>query len=72
MASKQVRQDWSKAHAVKSVAWFFLHFIIYLFLAAVFLLGDKLSNLGAFMKEEGGNYLYAVLCTALLLTIIYF
>ena len=72
MAIKQVGQQWTKSHATKSVAWFFLHFIIYLILAALFIVGDKLADLGTVMKEQGGNYLYAVICTALLILITYF
>ena len=72
MAVKQVGKNWTKTSALKSVAWFFLHFCIYIILAAGLLLGDKLSDLGSFMREQGANYLYAVFCTFLLITITYF
>ena len=72
MENKQIGKNWTTSHALKSVAWFFLHFCIYILIAAGLLLGNKLSNLKEFMKEQGGNYLYAVFCTFLLITITYF
>ena len=68
---KQIGLQWKKSHYVSSVAWFFLHFLIYALIAAGLLLGNKLSSLGSFMSEQGANYLYAVFCTVLLFTITY-
>ena len=69
---KQIGKEWTKSHTLTSVLWFLLHFIIYTVIAATLLLGNRLSNLGEYMSEQGANYLYAIFCTMLLFIITYF
>lgn len=72
MTTKQVGQEWTKRDTLVSALWFILHFIIFVGLAAGLLLGKRLSYLGEYMHEQGANYLYAIFCVFLLVTIMYF
>ena len=72
MAMKQLGKGWTRADTLKSTLWFILHFIIFVGIAAGLLLGNKLSILGEFMRAQGANYLYAIFCVFLLITIMYF
>ena len=72
MERKQIGKEWTKAHALKSALQFFLHFVIFLLLAFVLLLWGKFSQIGEYMKTQGGNYLYVAFCVLLLFIITYF
>ena len=72
MAVKEFGREWTKTHTFKSMLWFFLHFLIFVSIAALLLLGDKFPVLGEFMKENGANYLYAIFCIFLIFIITYF
>lgn len=71
MAEKRLRKAWTKKDIGKSIAFFFMHFIILTLLAGGVLLSGKISALGAYMKEHGADYLYALFCGLLLVTIMY-
>lgn len=72
MAVKEFGREWTKTRTFKSMTWFFLHFLIFVSIAALLLLGDKFSVLSEFMKENGANYLYAIFCIFLIFIITYF
>ena len=72
MTVKQVGKNWTKSHALKSALWFLLHFVIYIVLAAILIFGNKLSEIGKYVNEQGANYLYAIFCTFLITVILYF
>ncbi|MBQ8343169.1 MAG: HD domain-containing protein [Clostridia bacterium] len=71
METKQFGMDWTRKDTAKSVFLFFLHFIILVALAAGILLGNKLSYIVDYMKENGAYYLYALICVMLLVVIMY-
>lgn len=71
MTLKKFRKAWTKKDFGKSIALFFMHFIILTLIAGVVLLGGKLSRLGAYMQEHGADYLYALFCVLLIVTIMY-
>ncbi|MBE7085703.1 MAG: HDIG domain-containing protein [Clostridiales bacterium] len=71
MAVKQFVTDWTKRDTLKSSMLFLLHFVIMIAIAAVLLLGNKMSNIGEYMKEKGAGYLYALFCLFLLVLITY-
>ena len=48
-----------------------MHFIILVLIAAGFLLGDKLTDIGAYMTERGADYLYVLFSVLLLIAIMY-
>ncbi len=57
---------------MKSIFLFLLHFVLLVILAFAMLLGSKFSYLGAYMKENGANYLYALFSVFLIIGIMYF
>ena len=69
MAVKQFVTDWTKRDTLKSSMLFLLHFVIMIAIAAVLLLGNKMSNIGEYMKQKGAGYLYALFCLFLLVLI---
>ena len=71
MAVKRFRKAWTKKDFGKSIALFFMHFIILTLIAGGVLLGGKLSQLGSYMQEHGADYLYALFCVLLIVTIMY-
>ena len=71
MTEKKFGVSWAKKYAVKSVLLFLLHFLILLLIMAAALLFKQVSNLKAYMKEYGPDYLYALFCIFLLMMITY-
>ena len=71
MEKKEFVYEWTKKHTLKSVLWYLLHYVIFVVVAALILIGDKLPNLKENLTEEGANYLYAIFCTLLLFIITY-
>ena len=72
MAEKIFGKGWTKSDTLKSASLFFSHFIVFMLIAGGFLLGDKLSYIGEYMKERGADYLYALFSIMLLMGIMYF
>ncbi len=71
MAVKQLDKAWTTQTLVKSVLYFFLHFMLLVGLGAVLLLWDKFDNLSQHMNEAGASYLYALFCVFMLVVIMY-
>ena len=71
MTIKKFQRPWTKQDFGRSIGFFFLHFFLFILLAGVVLLGGKLSDIGGYMKEKGADYLYAVVCILLVMTIAY-
>ena len=71
MTIRKFQRAWTKQEIGRSIGFFFLHFFIFILLAGVVLLGGKMSNLGSYMKEKGADYLYALFCILLVVTITY-
>ncbi len=71
MEKKEFANEWTKAHTLKSVLWYLLHYVIFVVAAALLLIGDKLPNLKENLSQEGANYLYALFCALLLFIITY-
>ena len=71
MESKQFAMDWTKKDTAKSAWLFFMHFILLVALWAGILLGNKLSYIVEYLKENGAYYLYALICVMLLVIIMY-
>ena len=72
MAVKQLSGQWSKRDTVKSILFFLLHTTVLIVILATILLVGKLSEIKDYMKENGADYLYALLAVVLLLVIMYF
>ncbi len=72
MAVKQMDKAWTRQNTVKSILYFFLHFVILVALGAILLLWDKFGALSAYMSEVGASYLYALFCVMMLVIILYF
>ena len=72
MTERKFGENWKKEDTLKSVLLFFLHFVLLVIIAAGFLLGDKLTYIGDYMKERGADYLYALFSVFLLTAITYF
>ena len=72
MTERTFGKNWTKADTLKSAMLFFLHFTLLALIAAGFLLGDKLTYIGEYMKERGADYLYALFSVFLLTAITYF
>ena len=71
MEKKEFVYEWTKSHTFKSVMWYLLHYVIFVVLAGLLLIGDKLPNLQENLSREGANYLYATFSTLLLFIITY-
>ena len=71
MAVKQVAKEWTRQNTVKSILYFFLHFVILVTIGAVLLLWDKFSYLPQHFNEVGATYLYALFCALMLIIITY-
>ena len=72
MAEKTFGRVWTRKNTLGSVVLFLVHFVIWVLIAAGFLLGDKLSYIADYMKERGADYLYALFSVLLLTAIMYF
>ena len=72
MTEKKFGKEWSKQDTLKSAVLFLMHFIIFLGIAALLLLWGKRNNIGAYMREQGANFVYATFCIFLLFVITYF
>ena len=68
----KVGKQLNTIHVVRSALWFLLHFIIFIALAVILLFAGKFSKLPSMIKEDAGNYLYALFSIALLFIISYF
>lgn len=71
MTEKTFGANWTRSDLLKSAALFFVHFIVLALIAAGFLLGDKLTDIGAYMSERGADYLYALFSVLMLTAIMY-
>ena len=71
MTEKTFGVNWTKMDTLKSALLFFVHFIILALIAAGFLLGNKLTDIGSYMSERGADYLYALFSVLLLIAIMY-
>ncbi len=65
-------RKWTRADGLKSFSLFMLHFVIWSLLAGGIVLSQEFSNLGAYMKDNGANYLYALFSAFLIITVMYF
>lgn len=71
MAVKQFGNEWTRKHTLKSILYFFVHFVILVLLGAALLLWDKLDILAEHMQAVGASYLYALFCVLMLTIITY-
>ena len=71
MAAKEFGKEWTRSTAFKSAWLFFMHFLIFMLLAALLVLGDKWGNLTKNFREQGADYMYATFCIFLLFFITY-
>ena len=71
MTERTFGANWTKTDTLKSAALFFLHFVLLALIAAVFLLGNKLTDIGDYMSERGADYLYTLFSVLLLIAIMY-
>lgn len=71
MTGKQFGAEWTKQSVLKSALLFLLQFVIFLGIAFVVLFGGRFSQVMQIMKEQGANYLYAVVCILMLFVIAY-
>ncbi len=65
-------RNWTKKDTVKSALFFLLHFLILVLVAGGLSLIGQYAHLGAYMKEHGADYLYALFSVFLLTAIMYF
>ncbi len=72
MAMQQTTLHWSKQDFLKSLLLFFAHFLLLVGIAAALLLGNKMSEIKAYMTKYGAQYVYALFCMILLTCILYF
>ena len=72
MTEKTFGANWTKTDTLKSALMFLLHFILLTLIAAICLLGNKLTYIADYMKERGADYLYALFSVFLLTAIMYF
>ena len=72
MTEKTFGTNWTKTDTLKSALMFLLHFILLTLIAAICLLGNKLTYIADYMKERGADYLYALFSVFLLTAIMYF
>ena len=52
MAAKEFGKEWTRSTAFKSAWLFFMHFLIFMLLAALLVLGDKWGNLTKNFREH--------------------
>lgn len=71
MAVKQFNKEWTKQHTLKSILYFFLHFVILVLIGAILLFWDKFDIFVEHMREVGASYLYALFCVFMLTIIMY-
>ena len=71
MAVTQLGKEWTKRDLVKSILYFFLHFVILVTIGAILLLWDKFDILAEHMRQVGAGYLYALFCVFMLVIITY-
>ena len=71
MSVKQYTGEWTKRHTAKSIALFFLHFVILVLLGALLLIWNDFGNLQAHMKVHGADYMYALFSAFMLIVIMY-
>ena len=71
MTVQKFQRAWTKKEYGRSIAFFFLHFCVLILIAGGVLLGGKLSQIGSYMKDHGADYLYALFCIFLIVTITY-
>ena len=70
--TKEFGRQWTKRDTAKSALLFLMHFLIFILLGGVLILSDYLSDISAFLSQNGANYLYAIFCIFLLFIITYF
>ena len=71
MAVKQIGKEWTRQNTIKSILYFFLHFMLLITIGTVLLLGDKFAILPQYLREYGATYLYALFCAFMLVVITY-
>ncbi len=72
MAVKRLQKAWTRKNLCNSMLLFFMHFIILSVIAGIVLLYDEFSNIVEYMRVNGADYLYALFCMLLIITIMYF
>ena len=71
MIGKEFDKQWTRQDTLKSGLLFFVHYLIFMLIAAILLFGGKVENLGDVLKTQRANYLYAIFCIAMLFLITY-
>ena len=66
------RTPWTKKELVKSILYFFLHFVVLIGVVSLVMISGKLSNLTPYLKENAANFLYGFFGLFLLITIMFF
>jgi hypothetical protein len=69
--AKQFGKKWTKNEVAKSIVLYLLHIVLLVGIIAVFLLGDKFSYLGEYMKMHGIDYVFGLFCVLMLTFITY-
>ncbi len=72
MKEKSFDRKWTKRDTLTSATLFLVHFLILSVIIGGVALAGELSNLGAYMKKNGANYLYALFSVFLIISIMYF
>ena len=66
------RTPWTKKELVKSIFYFFVHFVILIGVVSLVMISGKISNLTPYLKENAANFLYGFFGIFLLITIMFF
>ncbi len=72
MKEKAFDRKWTNTDTLKSATLFLVHFLILSVIIGSVALAGEFSNLGAYMKKYGANYLYALFSVLLIISIMYF
>ena len=63
--------EWNKQKGVKSITLFIVHTLLLIVVMMALLLGAKINDLAAEMRQNGANYLYMAFCVMLISIITY-
>ncbi len=72
MKEKTFDRKWTRTDTLKSATLFLLHFVLLILIAGIMIFMGKYSQIGADMRRNGANYLYALFSTGLIVAIMYF
>ena len=72
MAVREFGKEWTKGDAFKSILLFFAHFVLFVAIAFLLVMGTDMKNFTLHLRENGANYLYALFSIFLLIAIMYF